>query len=408
MNFSLNEFLISISNTLDAIEADLFGVPTNHSKRIAYIAARVGHRLMIRSEGIFDLAALSLMHDNGATMKILDDKLNYSIKVKIAISESRKEHCLIGENNLRHFPFLTNPIDVIKYHHENYDGSGFFGLKEDEIPLFSQIIHLADSLDLNFDLNHISKDVIVKYIASNRQIKFSTPISDIVLNLLEERNFWDDLNDVNINMALANQITSFSNALSYKKIRELTKTLSRIIDAKSIFTRRHSTGLSNRMLKMSQFYHFDVTTKYKLLITTDLHDLGKLSISNAILDKPGNLTADEFEVIKKHPIVTKECLQDLKGFEDIARWAGNHHEKLDGSGYPNLLTAADLDFSSRLVTCLDIYQALREKRPYRNAMNHNNAIKILYHMGEKGQIDLQIIDDIDRVFSKPVKSALHI
>lgn len=82
MNLSLNEFLISISNTLDAIESALFGVPTNHSKRIAYIATRIGHSFKIMPEEIFDLAALSLMHDNGATMKILDDKLNYSIKDK--------------------------------------------------------------------------------------------------------------------------------------------------------------------------------------------------------------------------------------------------------------------------------------------------------------------------------------
>jgi len=399
MNFSLNEFLISISNTLDAIEADFFGVPTNHSKRIAYIGSRVGKFLSIRPEEIFDLAALSLMHDNGATMKILDDKLNYSIKDKISVSESRKEHCLIGENNLKHFPFLTNPTDVIKYHHENYDGSGFFGLKEDEIPLFSQIIHLADSLDLKFDLNHTSKDIVVEYIVSNRKIKFSTPISDVLLNLLDEHKFWEDLEDENINTALANQIPLFSHGLSYREIRQLTMTLSRIIDAKSIFTRRHSTGLSNRMLKMVRFYHLDTTLKYKLLITTDLHDLGKLSISNEILDKPGNLTAGEFEVIKTHPIITKQCLQELKGFEDIARWAGNHHEKLDGSGYPNKLTATDLDFSSRLITCLDIYQALREKRPYRKALNHNIAIKILNQMSEKGQIDSQIVKDIDQVFS---------
>lgn len=180
---------------------------------------------------------------------------------------------------------------------------------------------------------------------------------------MDEHKFWVDLEDANINTALANQIPLFSHALNYREIRQLTMTLSRIIDAKSIFSRRHSTGLSHRMLKMARFYHLDTILKYKLLITTDLHDLGKLSISNEILDKPGNLTAEEFEVIKMHPIITKQCLQELKGFEDIARWAGNHHEKLDGSGYPNKLTATDQDFSSRLVTSLDIYQALREKRP---------------------------------------------
>jgi len=403
MNFSLNEFLISISNTLDAIETDLFGVPTNHSKRIAYIAARIGHILQIRPEEIFDLAALSLLHDNGATLKILDDKINYSIKEKMAFSESRKEHCTIGEANLRNFPFLTEPKDVIRYHHENFDGSGFFGISGDEIPFFAQIIHLADFLDLNFGMNHASKNLIIESIISNRDIKFSAPLSDILLILSDEQKFWDDLHDENVNLALMQQIPNYSDALSYKEIHKMTITFSRIIDAKSVFTKRHSTGLSNRMLKMAKYYHFDTTTKYKLLITADLHDLGKLSISNSILDKPGKLTVNEFEEMKKHAIITRNCLQELSGFEDISKWAGNHHEKLDGSGYPNKLKAIDLDFPSRLIVCLDIYQALREKRPYRNAMKHVNAMVILNEMASKNQIDQQIVEDINKVFSNPTK-----
>lgn len=400
MNLSLNEFLISVSNTLDAIETDLFGVPTNHSKRIAYIATRVGHILKLKPEEIFDLAALSLMHDNGATMKILDDKINYSIKEKIAMSESRKEHCLIGEENLKNFPFLSKPRDIIKYHHENFDGSGFFGLSSDEIPLFAQIIHCADDLDLNFDLNHTSKKVILDYIESNKNIKFSTMLSDVLINLMNEKKFWFNLEDENIDLALTQHIPAFSNVLSYKKIRQITITFSRIIDAKSIFTRRHSSGLSNRMGKMVKLYDFDSETIHKLIISTDLHDLGKLSISNDILDKNGKLTYEEYEEIKKHPAVTRNCLQELRGFEDIAKWAGNHHEKLDGSGYPNKLSANDLDFPSRLIVCLDIYQALREKRPYRNAMNHLQAMTILYQMVDKGEIDRQIVEDINKVFSK--------
>ena len=161
------------------------------------------------------------------------------------------------------------------------------------------------------------------------------------------------------------------------------------------------------MLKMAKYYHFDTTTKYKLLIASDLHDLGKLAISNTILDKPGTLTTEEFETIKMHPVVTRSCLQELSGLEDISNWAGNHHEKLDGSGYPNKLHANELDFPSRLICCLDIYQALREKRPYRNAINHTNAIAILYEMAESGQIDKQIVKDINLVFSIQSKSSMQ-
>ena len=150
---------------------------------------------------------------------------------------------------------------------------------------------------------------------------------------------------------------------------------------------------------MAEFYKMGTIMTLKLLIATDLHDLGKLVISSDLLDKPGKLSEEEFVEIKKHPKITKVCLQDISGFKEITKWASNHHEKLDGSGYPEGLTAKDLDFNSRLIACLDIYQALREKRPYRKSMDHSKVIKILNDMAEAGQLDHIIVDDINTVFS---------
>src|SRR5450830_1259973 len=139
MNFNLNEFLRAIANALDTIEINIFGMPTNHSKRIAYISVKIARELQLTDEEIFDLASLAIMHDNGASMKLLQDKLNGTTKEKINIIESRKEHCTLGEDNLKNFPFLTNPQNIIKYHHEKFDGTGFFGLSGDKIPLLAQI-----------------------------------------------------------------------------------------------------------------------------------------------------------------------------------------------------------------------------------------------------------------------------
>ena len=150
---------------------------------------------------------------------------------------------------------------------------------------------------------------------------------------------------------------------------------------------------------MAEFYKMNNIMLLKLLIATDLHDLGKLAVSNNILDKPSELSKEEFEEIKKHPKITKYCLQDINGFEEITKWASNHHEKLDGSGYPEGLIAKDLDFNSRLIACLDIYQALREERPYRKPMDHHKAMDLLMSMAEVGQLDHNIIDDINSVFS---------
>lgn len=400
LNFNLNEFLRAIANTLDTVEIDLFGMPTNHSKRIAYMSVSIARELLLRDEETFDLASLAIMHDNGASLKILHDSLSGTARERQANIESKKEHCVIGEDNLKNFPFLTSPTNVILYHHEKHNGSGFFGKFEQEIPLFSQIIGLADSMDLIFDLREgfqtrRSKEAFVR---NHKGIFFSPIVSDAFLNVSERTEFWQGLQDESIDTSLEKVVPQFCNAMDYKDIRQLTKTLSRIIDAKSQFTQAHSTALSFKISIMADFYQIDPANKYKLLIASDLHDLGKLVVSNDILDKPGKLTTEEFEVVKKHPAITQSCLEHICGFEDITRWAGSHHERLNGTGYPHGLFEESLDFSSRLLATLDVYQALTEERPYRSSMNHQEAIRIMRKMQDMGELDPQIVSDIDSVF----------
>ena len=95
---------------------------------------------------------------------------------------------------------------------------------------------------------------------------------------------------------------------------------------------------------MSQFYKKPYEEQLKLIISANLHDIGKLAVPNVVLDKPAKLTNDEFTVIKEHSYYTRVILQQVKGFEDITEWASNHHEKLDGKGYPYGLSDIKLDF----------------------------------------------------------------
>lgn len=142
MVFNLNEFLIALSFSLDFVEMDIFGVVTNHSKRVAYISMRIAEKLGLSTEEVFDIVSLAILHDNGASEKILHDKLKGQ-KGHLQSIENKQEHGIKGEENIRTYPFLTDVHNVIKYHHENYDGSGFFNIKGDNIPLMSQVIRLA-------------------------------------------------------------------------------------------------------------------------------------------------------------------------------------------------------------------------------------------------------------------------
>jgi HD-GYP domain-containing protein (c-di-GMP phosphodiesterase class II) len=401
--FNLNEFLMAVSFALDFVEMDVLGVTSNHGKRTAYISLQIASELGLSAEELHDIAALAILHDNGISEKTLHDKFldDESTTISAKSIERIKEHCTIGEDNIESYPFLTNPKDVIKYHHEKFDGTGFFGLKGGETPLMSQIIHIADVLEMNFDFeksNLYVRKKAIEFACEQKNKMFSAIIVDAFCNVASREQFWSGLKDDLIKHELKKSTPEYSMELSFKEIRNITWVFSKIIDAKSKYTQRHSKDLSEKVASMAEYYNLEEEEKMKLIIAADLHDIGKLAVPNDILDSPSKLTNEEFQVIKKHPYYTRVALQEIRGFEDITEWASNHHEKLNGQGYPIGKNKDELDFNSRLIACLDIYEALIEDRPYRDGLNHEAAITILKNMKDACFIDSKIVEDINHFF----------
>ena len=106
-----------------------------------------------------------------------------------------------------------------------------------------------------------------------------------------------------------------------------------------------------------------------------LHDVGKLGVSSRILDKPGTLTRNEWEVLRCHPRWSMEILTRVRAFQELGRIAGAHHERLDGSGYFAGLTADELDLPSRILAVADVAEALSAERPYRPALGHDEVLR---------------------------------
>jgi putative nucleotidyltransferase with HDIG domain len=122
----------------------------------------------------------------------------------------------------------------------------------------------------------------------------------------------------------------------------------------------------------------------RLGMAATLHDIGKARIPLSILDKPGRLEPLEDEIMKRHPVIGYELLKDLAGINpDVLAGVRHHHEYLDGSGYPDALTAEKIPDLVRLLTISDIFAALVEQRPYRPAMSREHAYKVLCEMGGK-------------------------
>jgi HD-GYP domain-containing protein (c-di-GMP phosphodiesterase class II) len=394
MLFNVNELLISLSKTLDFSEKEVLHNNTNHGMRVAYISARIAHALSMSDRHLFDLISYSLLHDNGV-MASLQNSSRFQLETEISM-EMNSAHCIEGEKNIETFPFLNRQKNVILYHHEHYDGSGFFGISGNQIPLYSRIIALADYVAIRYSLGWDCDD-IVKSVKQNRRF-FDPVVYDAMLELSGHLEFWLGMDDMFVKNTLISMMPRVIREFNYKQIRSISQIFSRVIDAKSPFTGSHSRGISEKTGFICQYYEFDDTTYWQMRIAADLHDLGKLAVSNSILDKPGKLNKKETMIIQSHPFYTRKIIETIKGFENITEWASNHHEKLNGSGYPYGLNANQLDFNSRILACVDIYQALTEDRPYRKRMSHGAAIKIMQNMVQDGLIEPSVTEDMDSIF----------
>lgn len=391
MRMNVNELLISLSKTLNFAEKGVLRNNSNHGMRVAYIAGRIAQALSMPEENLFDLISYSLLHDNGIMNALLESPSRDEFK-----TETNPTHCVEGEKNIAEFPFLKREENVILYHHENYDGSGFFGMAGRDIPLYSRVISLADSVAIRHATGY-SGDEITAQIRTEARI-FDPVVREAFLEMSGRVEFWLGMDDQFVQNSLVSMLPKVFRELEFRELRSISQIFSRIIDAKSPFTGSHSRGISEKVGMICRYYEFDENAYWKMRIAADLHDLGKLIVPNEILDKPAKLDPKEFRVVQSHPFYTRKVLEMINGFEDITEWASNHHEKLDGSGYPYGIAADRLDFNSRILACVDIYQALTEDRPYRKSMSHRAAVGIMATMAKDHLIEPAVVEDIDSIF----------
>ena len=160
-------------------------------------------------------------------------------------------------------------------------------------------------------------------------------------------------------------------------IDNICQAFAEVIDAKSPFTYRHSNGVADAALEIGRCFGLGARDLKVLRRAALLHDVGKLSVPNPILEKPDKLNDEEWKVVRDHPFYTYEILNRIPGFEDLSSEAAAHHEKLDGSGYWRGWGAEQLSTFSRILAVADIYDALRAKRPYRDSLPLEKVFSIM-------------------------------
>ena len=416
MELDIVGLVSACSYALDCIEAELVHVTNRHGKRVAYISVCMAERLGIKGRALQDLAICALLHDNALTQYISEevqkkpdavnaegeyDRNAMSELVSEITPKKRGVHCIYGEQNIKKLPFDTDMSGVILYHHENADGTGPFGKRWDEIPLFARIIHICDMVDVIGNSCDFSDGNWVKaqnFIRKNRDILFDSECVDAFLDVFSEENFVSMSQDA-FEEKLWKTIPRQKRSCDFNTCKNIADFFAQIVDYKSEFTGKHSLGVAQKAAELAEYMGYSEADIEKIYMAGALHDIGKMAIGNEILEKPGRLSDEEFSRMKNHAGYTYMILSDVEDFEEVRDWAAFHHEKLDGTGYPFGRTGAELNEPERIMACVDIYQALTESRPYKSGMTHEKACTILEDMAVKGWIDAEITKKIKECFA---------
>lgn len=273
-------------------------------------------------------------------------------------------------------------------------------MKGEEIPLPAQIICFADLFDTSFRLPENLNSATLNEISgwmNDIQTLFDPLILTTFHKLIKKEYLLLDYFNSDFNMILSRRIEIQEKYLDMESIKRFAHAFSEIIDRRSPFTYRHSVGISDLVTKITKKLSYDCEIQNKMYVAALLHDVGKLAISNDILDKEGKLTEQERFEINKHAYYTRWILEQIDGFEEITEFASNHHEKLNGHGYPLHLYGNQIGELDRIMAICDIYQALTEERSYRKQMPIEKVWAIIDEMVNRNELDEVLVSKIKTI-----------
>lgn len=382
IRINLYDLLACLSSAQDLISKKLY----HHHRQTAYLAYRLAEQMGFSSEQQYEVYLAGFIHDIGAL----------SSKEKLELLEDEpvtmNSHAFRGAKLIENFKPLQTAAKIIKYHHAPWDfgkGSSYMG---EDVPLASHIIELADRVCISIrpDRNILSQlPDILSAIRQQSDSQFHPAIVDALLHLSKKEYVWLDLT-MQFPPASA-QNWSDIHILDIHDIIDLAMIFSHIIDFRSSFTARHSAGVAKTAEHLAKLMHFSPYEQELMLIAGYLHDLGKIAISDDILEKTSRLDVDEFNEVRAHTYYTYRMLEPLESLKIVNIWASYHHEKLDGTGYPFHIAGDSLTLGSRIMAVADVFTAIAEHRPYRQGMSAQQIKQLLRSMAGRA-LDINVVN----------------
>jgi putative nucleotidyltransferase with HDIG domain len=180
------------------------------------------------------------------------------------------------------------------------------------------------------------------------------------------------------------------------------KAMVNALEAKSPWTRGHSERVTAYAQEIACVMKLSEKLRKEVTIASLLHDIGKIGTYGGILEKGSGLSADEFTVVKRHPVQGAEILRGIKQFENVALMVRHHHERMDGTGYPDGLKGDSIPIGARIVYVADAFDAMTEARPYRPSMTMEEALQEL-RRNAGSQFDPDVVEAWIRVWDTQKK-----
>lgn len=415
----LSEIIGSLSYALDLTE----GLPPGHSLRCCWIGMHIGRQLELDVHSLSDLYYALLLKDAGCSsnagrlfelygcderevkrdFKTVDaqnfielgkfvlqhagsgEALKSRVKRLMNLAAHGEElatelvatRCERGSNIALQLGFNQNVAGGIRHLDENWNGKGKpYHLAGKDIPINSRIALLAQVAEVFHAMS--GPQSALNEVRHRASTWFDPEIVRAFEAVACSPVFWQGLAEHQLRERVcAIEPESLTIEIDDDRLDTIAEAFAQVVDSKSPYTYGHSARVALYTDVIARETGLNADRRRWLRRGALLHDIGKLGVSNAILDKPGKLDAAEWELVKAHARYSEEILSRVSIFKELAVVAGAHHEKLDGSGYPYGLKAEHISIETRIITVADIFDAITAERPYRGAMPVPQAIGIM-------------------------------
>jgi HD-GYP domain-containing protein (c-di-GMP phosphodiesterase class II) len=292
--------------------------------------------------------------------------------------------CDRGAEIVRQLSFGAGVAEAVRTLEEHWDGHGHpRGLKGDQIPIAARVLGLAQILEVFAAEGGPAAGLALVRRRSGKW--FDPTVVEACRGLESQLARWATMTTRQLRAEVSRSEPGQASVLAGQTtLKRVAQVFAGIVDAKSPYTGAHSARVAEVAVAVARELGWSQELVEETRSAGLLHDIGKLSVPNSILDKPGALEPPEWEIMRMHALYTERILEHVKGFEWLAFASAAHHERMDGSGYCRGLEADQLPELSRVLAVADVYDALSTVRPYRHALSQPEVFAIMDRDADKG------------------------